>query len=98
MNLFKIVAFLLGLVVAAVLAISVLGMAFALLKLAAAVADVCSSDLLLVGGLWKLFGGNGGDSLPPPQRRLDNIELTMDEYKRKLEAQIKPQEGKDWKS
>ena len=94
MNLFKIVAFLLGLVVAAVLAISVLGMAFALLKLAAAVAVVA----LLVGGLWKLFGGNGGDSLPPPQRRLDNIELTMDEYKRKLEAQIKPQEGKDWKS
>jgi hypothetical protein len=90
MNIFKIVAFILGLAVAALIAVSVLGMAFALLKLAFALAVIA----LIVGGLWKLFGGGtaaGGADAPPPGR-IENVELTIDEYKRKLEAQIRPRD------
>ncbi|MFN0084045.1 MAG: hypothetical protein ACKVX9_01525 [Blastocatellia bacterium] len=86
MNFFKIIAFILGLVVAVLIAMSVLGMAFALFKLAFVLAVI----VLIVGGLWKLFGGGKGsgalDESPPG--RLENVEMTIDEYKRKLEAEI----------
>lgn len=90
MNIFKIVAFILGLAVAALIAMSVLGMAFALLKLAFALAVIA----LIIGGLWKLFGGktglSGADA--PSPGRIENAELTIDEYKRKLEEQINPRD------
>jgi hypothetical protein len=48
----------------------------------------------LVGlGLWKMFGPKGAKQEQveeaEPDSKLQNTELTLDEYKRKLEAQLK---------
>lgn len=51
--------------------------------------------LALIGlaalALWKMFGPKGAKRVEDaePENKLQNPELTLDEYKRKLEAQIK---------
>ncbi|MGH9769372.1 MAG: hypothetical protein ACREAB_18260, partial [Blastocatellia bacterium] len=41
--------------------------------------------------LWKMFGPQGAKKVEDaePKNKLQNTELTLDEYKRKLEAQLK---------
>jgi hypothetical protein len=45
--------------------------------------------------LWKMFGPKGAKQVEDaePENKLQNTELTLDEYKRKLEAQLN--KGKD---
>lgn len=51
--------------------------------------------LALIGlaamALWKMFGPKGAKQVEDtkPENKLQNPELTLDEYKRKLEAQLK---------
>lgn len=41
--------------------------------------------------LWKMFGPKGASQVEDvkPQNKLQNTELTLEEYKRKLEAQLR---------
>lgn len=94
MNIIKIMFFLLGLVIVGILGLIVLGMTLALLKFAFWLVVIGA----IIAVLWKLFGGgsdaqtSGGEE----QGRLQNAEMTLEEYKRKIESQLnEPRSGKD---
>lgn len=93
MNIIKIILILLGLVFVGILGSIVVGAAFSLLRLLFWLAVIGA----VIAVLWKLFGG--GDAPSPgaeKQGQLQNTELTLEEYKRKLESQLKePRSGKD---
>jgi membrane protein implicated in regulation of membrane protease activity len=87
MNIIKIILIILGLILAAFGAMVLVGMAISLLKIVLFLAVVC----IVVAFLWKLFsGGSETQELDnDPQTRLQKAELTIEEYKRKLELQSK---------
>lgn len=87
MNILKII--LIGIVVVflAFTGLALVGMAFTLLRYL--------FWLFVIGlaamALWKIFGPKGAKQVEEaePKNKLQNTELTLDEYKRKLEAQLK---------
>jgi hypothetical protein len=85
MNWLKILLFLLALLLLSFGAMFLIGLTFTVLKIAFWV--------LLIGGgialLLKLFESGPKDVAGDMQTRLDRTELTLEEYKRKLEAQLK---------
>lgn len=88
MSIIKILLLILGLLLAAFGAMILIGMALSLLKVAISIAVVIGIVWLLV----KLFGGDDDEKViatRDPLSKLKNAELTMEEYKRKLEAQLK---------
>jgi hypothetical protein len=69
-------------------------MAFGLLKYLFWIAVIC----VLVALLWKMFGSSDNAEGPSdePQDKLQNAEMTLEEYKRKIESQLnEPRSGKD---
>ena len=94
MNSLKLALVAVAAVLAAFVVISILGMAFSLLNYLFWIIVIC----IIVALLWKLFGSSdkaevSGDD---PQNQLQNAEMTLEEYKRKIESQInEPRSGKD---
>jgi membrane protein implicated in regulation of membrane protease activity len=87
MSFLKIILIGLAVVIIAFTGLALVGIAMSLLK---------SLFWLFVIGLaavllWKMFGPQEPERLetPSPQDKLQNTELTLEEYKRKLEAQMK---------
>lgn len=87
MNFLKIILIGILVVFLAFTGMALVGMAFSLLR---------SLFWLFVIGLaamalWKMFGPKGAKQVEDgdTQSKLQNTELTLDEYKRKLEAQLK---------
>lgn len=80
---------LIGIVVVflAFMGMKVLGVAFRLL--------MSMFWLALIGlialGVWKMFSSKGSKQVEDaePEKKFENTELTLEEYKRKLEAQLK---------
>lgn len=87
MNILKIILGLLAVVIAAIAVLWLVGMAFHLLYYLFWLAVIC----IVLAALVKLFGGKGDATEPTgePQNRLQDAEQTLDEYKRKLEAEVK---------
>ncbi len=87
MNILKIILIAIVLVLAAFGGLMIFGMALSLLRLLFWVAVVC----VVVALLAKLFGGGGKleETAKAEQLQPQNVELTLEEYKRKLEAQLK---------
>lgn len=74
----------------AFIALALVGVAFSLLKYLFWLAVIGFVAVML----WKMFGPKGGTreekiETQPGQGRLQNSELTLEEYKRKLEAQLR---------
>ena len=91
-NIIKIILIILGLILAVFGAIVLVGMAFSLLKILFFLAVIC----IILWFLWKIFAG-GSDQAElgeDPQSKLQKAELTIEEYKRKLESQIKQEADK----
>jgi hypothetical protein len=92
MTIIKILLLLLGLLLAAFGAMILFGMALSLLKVAVSIAVVVGIVWFLV----KLFGGDENENAiatQDPMSKLQNAELTLDEYKRKLEEQLRQGPG-----
>lgn len=86
MNILKIILIAIVVVLAAFGGLMIFGMALRLLHLLFWVAVVCVAVALLA----KLFGGGESkETTEPEQLRPQNVELTLEEYKRKLEDQLK---------
>jgi hypothetical protein len=87
MNILKIILIAIVLVLAAFGGLMIFGMALSLLRLLFWVAVIC----VVVALLAKLFGGSGGreETAEAEQLQPQNVELTLEEYKRKLEAQMR---------
>ncbi|MBK6796354.1 MAG: hypothetical protein IPG76_06060 [Acidobacteria bacterium] len=87
MNIIRIFVMGIAFLIAALIALALAGMAFTLLRFLFWVIV----GLIVIAGLWKLFGpkDGAGSSDNNPQGKLENAELTIDEYKRKLEEQLK---------
>lgn len=87
MNVLKLALFVVGIALAALLGLWVIGLAFSLLQSLFWVIVI----LLVVAVLWKLFGPDhttavtGADA----NSKLQNAEMTLDEYRRKIESSTK---------
>jgi Na+/melibiose symporter-like transporter len=94
MGTLKMIVIAVAAVLATILVFSLIGMAFSLLKYLFWIAVIC----VIVALLWKMFGSRdraevSGDD---PQNKLQNAEMTLEEYKQKLESQLKePRSGKE---
>lgn len=92
MNILKIILVGILVVFLAITGMWLVGAAFVLLK--------SLFFLFLIGlaaiALWKMFGSKGAKQMEKaePDHKLHNIELTLEEYKRKLEAQLGKDSGK----
>ena len=72
----------------AFIALALVGVAFSLLKYLFWLAVIGFVAVML----WKMFGPKGGtreEKIETQQGRLQNSEQTLEEYKRKLEAQLR---------
>ena len=87
MNILKVLLIVLVTVISVLAVLAVIGLAANLLFYLFWLAVICLALIALV----KLFGSKdgGADSASAPQSRLQDAELTLDEYRRKLEAEIK---------
>lgn len=87
MNILKIILIAIALVFAAFGAMMLIGMAFTLLRALFWLAVIC----VVVWLLWKMFGPKGGALIARSDdySELQNTEMTLDEYKRKIEEQLK---------
>lgn len=87
MNILKIILIAILIVLAAFGGMMIFGIALRLLRLLFLVVVVCVAVALLA----KLFGGSGESKEIAEPERLEpqNVELTLEEYKRKLEDQLK---------
>lgn len=87
MNLVKVLLIVLATVFAIFVALGVVGIALNLLSYIFWLAVICVVVLALV----KLFGSKGDapESVSDNPNRLQGVEQTLDEYKRKLEAEVK---------
>jgi membrane protein implicated in regulation of membrane protease activity len=87
MNFLKIILIGILVVFIAFTGLWVVGMAISLLKSLFWLFVIGLAALLL----WKMFGPQEVEQVesPKPQDKLQNTELTLEEYKRKLEAQLK---------
>ena len=87
MNFLKIILIGILVVFLAFTGLALVGMAFSLLKYL--------FWLFVIGlaamALWKIFGPKGAKQVEDikPRNKLQNTELTLEEYKRKLEAQLR---------
>ena len=92
MNIIKIILIILGLILAAFGAMILVGMAISLLKFVFFLAVIC----IILWFLWKIFGGGSSQAelKDAEQGKLQNTELTFEEYKRKLESQIQQEADK----
>ena len=88
MNILKVLLVVLITVISTIAVLAVIGLAANLLFYLFWLAVIC----LVLIALAKLFGskGDGSESASTPQSRLQDAELTLDEYRRKLEAEVKP--------
>ena len=84
MNIVKILLIILATVIATIAIFAAIGMVLNLLSVLFWLAVICIVILALV----KLFGGKG-DSTSESPGRLEGVEHTLDEYRRKLEAEVK---------
>ncbi len=91
MNILKIILIAILLVLAAFGGLMIFGMALSLLRLLFWVAVIA----VVVALLAKLFGGKGESEeiARPEQLQPQNAELTLEEYKRKLEDQLRKNSG-----
>jgi len=87
MNILKVLLIILATVIATFTVLAVIGMALNMLSYLFWLAVICIVLLALV----KLFGSKGNSTEPTGdlQNRLQGAEQTLDEYKRKLEAEVK---------
>ncbi len=87
MNILKIILIAIALVFAAFGALMLIGMAFTLLRALFWLAVIC----VVVWLLWKMFGSKGGELIARSDdySELQNTEMTLDEYKRKIEEQLR---------
>ena len=85
---------LIGIVVVflAFLGMNLVGMAFSLLSSLVWLAAIG----LAAVALWKIFGPKGAKQVEDaePKSTIQNTEMTLEEYKRKLEAQLRKDSGK----
>jgi hypothetical protein len=84
MNALKLALLIVGIALAALLGLWAIGLAFSLLKSLFWVIVL----LLIVALLWKLFGSSESSALSGTgdDGKLQNPEMTLDEYRRKIEA------------
>ncbi len=87
MNILKIILIAVAFVLAAFAALALVGIAFTLLRALFWLAVIC----VVVWLLWKMFGSKGGALARSgdDHDQLQNTEMTLDEYKRKIEEQLK---------
>ncbi len=87
MNILKIILIAVAFVLMAFGALAVVGVAISLLRTLFWLAVIC----VVVALLWKMFGPKGGALEPrgDDQPKLQNAEMALDEYKRKLEAELR---------
>jgi membrane protein implicated in regulation of membrane protease activity len=87
MNILKIILIAIALVFAAFGAMMLIGMAFTLLRAVFWLTVIC----VVVWLLWKMFGSKGDALIArgDDYNELQNTEMTLDEYKRKIEEQLK---------
>lgn len=84
MNIVKILLIVLATVIATIAIFAAVGMVLNLLSVLFWLAVICIVILALV----KLFGGKDDPTRETPGR-LEGVEQTLDEYRRKLEAEVK---------
>jgi hypothetical protein len=84
MNALKLALLIVGIALAALLGLWAIGLAFSLLKSLFWVIVL----LLIVALLWKLFGSSESSALSGTgdDGKLQNAEMTLDEYRQKIEA------------
>jgi hypothetical protein len=94
MNLLKILLIVLATVIATFTVLALVGMAINMLYYLFWLAVIC----IVLVALVKLFGGKGDSAEPSgdTQNRLQGAEQTLDEYKRKLEAEVKQSREKQF--
>ncbi len=87
MNILKIILIAIAFVLAAFGVLMLIGMAFTLLRALFWLAVIC----VVVWLLWKMFGPKGGALIASgdDHDKLQNTEMTLEEYKRKIEEQLK---------
>ncbi len=87
MNILKVFVIAVAFVLAAFVAMWLVGVAITLLKAVFWLAVICIVVMLL----WKMFGPKGGALVQggDAQNKIDNAEMALDEYKRKLEDQVR---------
>ncbi len=87
MNALKLALLVVGIALAALLGLWVIGLAFSLVKSLFWIIVL----LLVVAFLWKLFGPDKSSALPGNDAtgRLQNTEMTLEEYRRKIESLAK---------
>ncbi|MBP6820802.1 MAG: hypothetical protein KA368_04635 [Acidobacteria bacterium] len=84
MNIVKILLIVLATVIAIIATFAAVGMVLNLLSVLFWLAVIC----IVIGALVKLFGGQSGSTDYEPGK-LEGVEHTLDEYRRKLEAEVK---------
>lgn len=87
MNFLKIFLIAVAVVLAAFATMALVGLAFTLLRALFWLAVIC----IVVALLWKMFGPKGAEQVEgsDAENRLQGAEMTLDEYKRKIEEQLK---------
>ncbi len=87
MNILKIILIAVAFVFAVFGVLMLIGMAFTLLRAMFWLAVIC----IVVWLLWKMFGAKGDELIARSDdyNELQNTEMTLDEYKRKIEEQLK---------
>lgn len=87
MNALKLALLVVGIALAALLGLWVIGLAFSLLKSLFWIIVI----LLIAALLWKLFGPDKASEISGAgaNNKLQNTEMTLDEYRRKIESLAK---------